>query len=89
MPAAHYRSPISGVREPVAGGVINAMADDPKKRGGPDRRRVAATQKHEVDYLAKKHELPATLVRNVAKQVGPSRPAVEAKLREMKRHRGK
>jgi hypothetical protein len=30
------------------------MSDDPKKRGGPDRRLVAGGQAHEVDYLARK-----------------------------------
>jgi hypothetical protein len=61
------------------------MSDDPSKRGKPDSDLVSQ-QPHEVDYLAKKHELPADLVRNVIRQEGPSRRKVENYLGNMKRN---
>lgn len=64
------------------------MSDNKKKTGKPDRTRVAANQDYEIGHLAKKHELPRPLVRNVVQQVGPMRSDVEAYLRQMKRNRG-
>jgi hypothetical protein len=61
------------------------MSDNKKQVGKPDRSRVAANQPHEVAYIAKKHELPAPLVRNVIKQEGPMRKNVENYLRRMKK----
>lgn len=61
------------------------MPDNPNKRGAPDRSRVSH-QKHEIGYLADKHQLPRLLVEKIVKQVGPSRTAVETKLRDMKRN---
>lgn len=62
------------------------MADNPKKKKHDST--LVSKQKHEIEYLAKKHELPKPLVANVQKQVGPSRARVDAKLAQMKR-RGK
>jgi biotin operon repressor len=60
------------------------MADNKSRRGNPDRSRVAANERYEIEYLAKKRDMPAALVKKIAEQVGPSRAAVEAKLEEMK-----
>jgi hypothetical protein len=54
------------------------MSDNKKKVGSPDRDLVSGTEKYEVDYLAKKHQLPAPLVKRVIEQEGPSRQAVES-----------
>jgi len=62
------------------------MSDNKSKRGKPDRARVAANEPYEIDYLAKKTDMPAALVRKIVEQVGPSRAAVEAKLEEMKKN---
>jgi hypothetical protein len=45
-----------------------------------DRARVAASQRHEVAYLARKHGTTATAVKPAVKKVGSSRAKVEAEL---------
>lgn len=62
------------------------MSDNKKKVGKPDRDRVSSSEKHEVERIAKKHEMPAPLVENVVKQVGPMRKDIEKKLEGMKRN---
>jgi hypothetical protein len=61
------------------------MADDKDKRGKPDQDRVSK-QKHEVDYLAKKHGLPAELVKKVIEDKGPMRKDVDPALAKMKKN---
>ena len=61
------------------------MSDNKKLVGKPDRIRVAANEPYEVNDLARKHTLPAPLVRNVIRQEGPMRTDVERYLRRMKR----
>jgi len=61
------------------------MADDPRKRGTPDRRRVSQ-QPHEVKHLVGKHDLPAPLITKIIKQEGPMRGKVEDYLRRMKKN---
>jgi hypothetical protein len=64
------------------------MADDKKQQTGkPDRERVSANEPYEVDYLAKKHQLPSPLVKKVIEQEGPSRDKVEDYLNNMKKNR--
>jgi hypothetical protein len=60
------------------------MSDDPKKRHADGK--LVSTQKHEVDYLARKHDLPVGMVREVAVRLGPSRAAVERALSTAKRN---
>jgi hypothetical protein len=62
------------------------MSDNKNKRGKPDRSRVSANEPFEVNYLARKVGLPAPLVKNVIKQEGPIRSAVETYLNRMKRN---
>jgi hypothetical protein len=62
------------------------MADNKQKRGAPDRSRVSAQERYEVDYLAKKVGLPAKLVENVIRDKGPMRSTVESYLQRMKRN---
>lgn len=62
------------------------MADDKKKTGKPDRDRVSSTERYEVDKLAKKHELPAPLVKKVIVQEGPMRKDVDSYLDAMKKN---
>jgi hypothetical protein len=62
------------------------MSDDKKNVGKPDRDLVSSTEKYEVDHLAKKHQLPAPLVKKVIEQEGPSRKAVEKYLGDMKKN---
>lgn len=61
------------------------MADEKTKRSKADASRVSQ-QAHEIQYLAKKHELPPPLVRNVVKQEGPMRANVEKYLKTMKQN---
>lgn len=62
------------------------MSDDKKKVGKPDRDRVSGKEKYEVDYLVKKHELPAPLVKKIIEQVGPMRKDVDKYLEQMKKN---
>lgn len=63
------------------------MPDDKKKVGKPDRDRVSANEPYEVRRIAKQTDMPAPLVKNVVKQVGPMRKNVEAYIEKMKRNR--
>jgi hypothetical protein len=65
------------------------MSDDKSKTGKPDRDRVSANESYEVDYLARKHELPSGLVRNVIEQEGPMRSDVEEYLKKIKQNGSK
>jgi hypothetical protein len=58
------------------------MADDPTKRGAADRSKVAALQKHEVDYLRKKLGVTEAQVKAAVAKVGHSRDKVEAELKK-------
>lgn len=49
-----------------------------------DRKLVAAKQKHEVAYVAKKSGLPASVAKAIIKEYGPSRRNVYRILRELK-----
>lgn len=54
-----------------------------KKRKKMDPKLVASKQKSEVSYVAKRHKIKASVVRDVIKQVGISRAKVYARLREL------
>ncbi len=62
------------------------MADNKKKVGPSDRGRVSSQEPYEVDYLAKKHQLPPPLVKKVIEQEGPMRTDVEKYLEAMKKN---
>jgi hypothetical protein len=62
------------------------MSDNKKKVGKPDRDRVSKTEPYEIDNLAKKHHLPAPLVKKVVEQEGPMRKDVEKYLEGMKKN---
>jgi hypothetical protein len=62
-----------------------SMADDPSKRGKPDRDRVSQ-QPHEIKHLEKKFDLPPPLIRKVVQQEGPKRQNIERYLDRMKRN---
>jgi uncharacterized protein DUF3606 len=57
------------------------MADNKKQRGTQDRSRVSAMEAYEVKYLAQKHGVTQTTVKEAVKKVGNSRAKVEAELR--------
>jgi hypothetical protein len=61
------------------------MSDNKKKVGQADRALVSATERYEVDYLAKKFALPPPLVKKVIEQEGPKRTDVEKYLQKMKK----
>ena len=60
-------------------------AEGKKNAGKPDRSPLAASERDEVRYLAKKYALPSALVKNVIKREGPMRKDVETYLRRMKK----
>lgn len=49
-----------------------------------DRDRVAASQPHEVEYFARKHDLTTDQVQDLIKQHGNSRETLEAEVVRMK-----
>lgn len=59
------------------------MADDLTKIGKGDRIRVAL-QKHEVQYLARKHQITGPAAAGAIRAAGPMRAKVEAYIREKK-----
>ncbi|RZF64053.1 DUF3606 domain-containing protein [Sphingomonas populi] len=55
-----------------------AKADDTRKRGAADRRRVAAGQPYEVTYFARKHKISAADARAIIREAGSDRKAANA-----------
>ncbi|AOH83846.1 hypothetical protein AWL63_07585 [Sphingomonas panacis] len=53
-------------------------ADDTRKRGAADRRRVAAGQPYEVAYFARKHKISTAEARDIIQEAGPDRNAANA-----------
>lgn len=48
-----------------------------------DRKLVAAKERHEIAYIAKKFKIRQVVVRGVVRSIGRSRAKVYARLREM------
>ena len=61
------------------------MADDKRKRGAADRRRVAAGEEHEVAYFAKKHGITKEQTVELIKRVGNDRKTLDAEAEKLKR----
>jgi hypothetical protein len=61
------------------------MADDKTKRGKADRSKIAAGEKYEVAYAAKKAKTTPEAVKQAIKKVGNSRAKVEKALAKKKR----
>jgi len=53
-------------------------ADDTRKRGAADRRRVAAGQPYEVAYFARKHKISTAEARDIIREAGSDRNAANA-----------
>ena len=49
------------------------MADDKRKRGPADRRKVAGNEDYEVNYFANKHDITREQARNLIKKIGNNR----------------
>lgn len=63
------------------------MARRKPKRRKADRSRVAAKQRYEVYYLARKHRMTPAAVRTLIKKVGHSRKKLEAAVARKKKPR--
>lgn len=63
------------------------MADNKRKRGKADRRKVAGKQPYEVSYVARKFGVSAAIVRKIVKFFGNKRTTVYAAVRRRKRRR--
>ena len=61
------------------------MTDDKSKRGGVDRKRVAAGEGYEVDYFARKHGLSPEEARELIKQIGNDREKLNAAAEKLKK----
>ena len=60
------------------------MADDKSKRGGTDRKRVAAGQGYEVTYFARKHGITTEQARKLIKDIGNDREKLNAAAAKLK-----
>jgi hypothetical protein len=60
------------------------MADNPKDRGAGDRARVSQ-QKHEIDYLKRKHGISGQAASAAVRAAGPTRTKIEAHIRAKKK----
>lgn len=60
------------------------MADDKTKRGGSDRRRVAAGEGYEVGYFARKHGISRDEAEKLIKRVGNDREKLNAAASKLK-----
>ena len=49
------------------------MPDSKKRRGGSDRRKIAASEPYEVGYFAKKHDITRDQARELIRQIGNDR----------------
>ena len=54
------------------------MPDDKSKRGGPDRRRVAANEGYEVTYFARKHKISREQAEKLISRIGNNRAKLNA-----------
>lgn len=55
-----------------------SKADDTRKRGAADRRRVAAGEPYEVAYFARKHKISTAEARDIISEAGSDRKAANA-----------
>ena len=60
------------------------MADDKTKRGGNDRRTVAAGEGYEVTYFAKKHGITRDQAQDLIKKVGNNRERLNTAAQKLK-----
>jgi hypothetical protein len=63
------------------------MPDDKTKRGEPDRRKVAAEQDYEINYLAEKHGISRAEARDLLARFGTNREKLDEAARELKQAR--
>ena len=61
------------------------MADSKTKRGGADRRRVAAGEGYEVRYFARKHAISKDQAEQLIKTVGNDREKLNAAAEKLKK----
>ena len=60
------------------------MADNKTKRGGSDRRRVAAGESYEVGYFARKHGISRGEAEKLINRVGNNREKLNAAASKLK-----
>lgn len=60
------------------------MSDDKSKRGGADRRRVAAGEGYEVNYFARKRGITKQQAEDLIKKVGNDREKLNAAAAKLK-----
>jgi hypothetical protein len=64
------------------------MADNKTKRGGGDRRRIAAGQPYEVSYFRRKHGLSLEDARRIIERTGGDREKANAEAQRAAGKRG-
>ncbi|TVV76446.1 DUF3606 domain-containing protein [Sphingomonas solaris] len=60
------------------------MADNKTKKGGADRRQVAAGEGYEVSYFARKHKISRNQATTLIKRVGNDREKLNAAASKLK-----
>jgi hypothetical protein len=89
LAAAAGLAALFSARRRSSGAAMPAKAkrggDDKSKRGGADRRLVAAGEPYEVSYFARKHKISAAQARAIIKESGPDRKSASALAERRKR----
>ena len=62
------------------------MADNKAEIGAPDRRRVAAEEPYEVEYLARKHGLTTDEARELIARFGNDRATLDREAERLRLH---
>jgi hypothetical protein len=62
------------------------MSDNKDITGEPDRSRVAAGERYEIEHLARKHGVTPDEVRELIARLGNNREAIERELAGSRRH---
>ena len=62
------------------------MADDKSKRGGADRRRVAANEPYEVGYFARKHGITREQAQKLIDRIGGDRDKLNAEAAKLRKN---
>ena len=61
------------------------MADNKRKRGAADRRKVSASEGYEVNYFATKHNITREQARNLIARVGNNRDKLNVAASRLKK----
>ena len=62
------------------------MADNKQNVGEPDRSRVSGSEDYEVDYFARKHGISPAQARDLIREHGSNREALDRAAQNLRKH---